>query len=112
MLAFNLQEKIIRYYFIIWFGFSLVSGDKRTTLWLAVLMLLRQGFSRLLADRVKKMNGKSLVVSYEAPPRSNFDRRVERSEFWWFCCVVSFHNKLCPALSLFTQVYKWVLATY
>ena len=83
------------------FGF----GDKTTTLWLAVLMLLRQGFSRLLADRVKKMNEKSLIVSYEAPPRSNFDRRVERSEFWWFCCFVS-------ALSLFTQVYKRVLATY
>ena len=28
------------------------------------------------------------------------------------CCVVSLDKKLCSTLSLFTQVYKWVPATY
>ena len=44
-----------------------------------------------MADRVKKMNKTSLIVSYEALPRSNFDRRVERSEelVVLLCCFLT-----------------------
>ena len=37
------------------------------------------------------------------------------AEGHWFnatCCVVFLHKKLYPTLSLFTQMYKWVTATY
>ena len=37
---------------------------------------------------------------------------VSRLGWSLHCCVVSLHKKLCCALSLFTQVYKWVPAAY
>ena len=42
------------------------------------------------------------------------DLRVVGSRPGWslHCCVVSLDKKLCSTLSLFTQVYKWVPATY
>ena len=40
------------------------------------------------------------------------DRRLCCSRPGWslYCCVVSLDKKRCSTLSLFTQVYKWVLA--
>ena len=41
-------------------------------------------------------------------------RRVGGSRPGWSlnCCVVSLDKKLCSTLSLFTQEFKWVPATY